>query len=329
MKSDSNDGAAPSTGSPAELVVVVGALTIDDVVLPDGETHMATLGGNCIHSATAVVVAGASAAVVARRGEDFPSTALTALADEGVDISSIIDIPGPTLRNWVVYEFDGRRTWIYRTLPERFDQTSPQPSDLDISQLERAQVVHVTALPLANSEAIVAHIRHSTPQARITLDTHEDWIADRRARVIELAQQVDVFVPSLDELLEITGARGPVEALQDVDAAGLRRVVLKAGDCGAYILNDGQITHVPALVTSDVDATGAGDTFCGGLTGGIARGLGLVEAVGLGAAVAGTAITSVGSLRLFRTGRDRKAIQETGRQLAARATVIAPNRGRP
>lgn len=313
---------------PADLVVVVGAFTIDDVVLADGTTYMATLGGNCVHSATAVVVAGASATIVARRGEDIPASAMAALAREGIDLSGIVDIPGPTLRNWVIYESDGRRRWLYRTPPERFGAMRPQLSDFDVAQLGHARVVHVTALPLHNSETIVTHVRRSAPAAVITLDTHEDWAAGLSARVLRLAQQVDVFVPSLEELLVLTGAHNPVDALHDVAAAGIRRVVLKAGCAGVYILDRDQILHVPALTTSVADTTGAGDAFCGGLAAGLARDLSLVAAVGLGAAVAGTAITGVGSLRLFDVGRDRAAIQSAGRGLAAEVAVIGSARQR-
>ena len=50
---------------------------------------------------------------------------------------------------------------------------------------------------------------------------------------------------------------------------------------------------------------------------GIARGLSARESVGLGAAVAGTAITGSGSLRLLQSGHDRAAIAAAGRSLAA------------
>ena len=81
------------------LVLVIGNLTIDDVVLPTGVTHMGMLGGNSVHAATAVVTAGAKAALVARRGEDFPPGALAALADAGIDLTGLADIPGPTVRS--------------------------------------------------------------------------------------------------------------------------------------------------------------------------------------------------------------------------------------
>src|SRR6266436_2744431 len=106
---------------------VVGNLTIDDVVLPTGVTRMARLGGNSVHAATAVVTAGAKAALIARRGDDFPRGALTALAEAGVDLGSLVEIAGPTVRNWVIYEEDGSRRWLYRTPADRSEQVAPQP----------------------------------------------------------------------------------------------------------------------------------------------------------------------------------------------------------
>jgi sugar/nucleoside kinase (ribokinase family) len=100
----------PTTNPPP--VVVVGNLTIDDVVLPDGTTLMDTLGGNSVHSAAAAVSCGVAVVLVARRGEDFPGGALHRLAAAGVDVQHVVDVAGPTVRNWVIYETDGRRHWV-------------------------------------------------------------------------------------------------------------------------------------------------------------------------------------------------------------------------
>ena len=309
------------------LVVVVGNLTIDDVVLPTGATRMATLGGNSVHAATAVLTAGAGVALVARRGEDFPAGALDALAAEGVDLSGLVEISGPTVRNWVVYEEDGRRHWLYRTPGERSQQVAPQPSDLNRHLLGRAAVVHVAAMPLGHAEQIVARVREQTPGALITLDTHESWDSAVAGRVLALASSVDWFVPSMEELTELTGSGSPVPALRQLAAGGVGRAVAKAAAAGAYVLEGGRITRVPALRAEVADSTGAGDAFCGGLAAGLARGLGIVESAGLGAAVAGTAITASGSLRLFEVGRDRAGIAAAGRQLAAASAEVTEAAG--
>jgi sugar/nucleoside kinase (ribokinase family) len=307
-----------------ELVLVIGNLTIDDVVLPTGATHMGMLGGNSVHAATAVVTAGATAALAARRGEDFPPGALAALAAEGIDLTGLVDIPGPTVRNWVIYEADGRRSWLYRTPPERSAEVAPEPADLDSGLLRRAAVVHVAAMPLGNAERIVAHVRRQAPGAVITVDTHESWDSGVAGRVLALARAASLFVPSLEELAHLVAADGPADGLRALAAAGLTRAVVKAAGAGAYVLEDGRITRVPAAQTSAADSTGAGDAFCGGLAAGLARGLSVTESAALGAAVAAVAITGSGSLRLLRADLDRAGIAATARRLAAAATEISP-----
>ncbi len=307
-----------------QLVLVIGNLTIDDVVLPDGTTHMATLGGNSVHAATAVITGGASAALAARRGEDFPAGALAALGSAGINLAGLVDIAGPTVRNWVIYEADGRRHWLYRTPPGRSAEVAPEPADLDPSLLRRAAVVHVAAMPLGHAERIVAHARRTAPGALITVDTHESWDSAVAGRVLALARAADLFVPSQEELTGLTGAATAAGGLRALAAAGLGRAVVKAAAAGAYVLDGGRITHVPAAETSAADSTGAGDTFCGGLAAGLARGLSLVESAGLGAAVAAAAITASGSLRLLRPGVDRAGIAATGRRLAGAADLAGP-----
>ena len=328
-----------------ELVLVIGNLTIDDVVLPTGVTHMAMLGGNSVHAATAVVTAGAKAALAARRGDDFPPGALAALAEAGIDLTGLADIPGPTVRNWVIYEADGRRHWLYRTPPERSAEVAPEPADLSLALLRRAAVVHVAAMPLGNAERIVRHVRQQAPDAMITVDTHESWDSGVAGRVLALALMADLFVPSQEELAQFAAAGGmadgPVDGLRALAAAGLSRAVVKAAGRGAYVLDDGRIVHVPAAETTVTDSTGAGDAFCGGLAGGLARGLSMVESAALGAAVAATAITGSGSLRLLRAGLDRPAwprprggwpprLLRSGRRRAAgRQAAGRPRRRRP
>ncbi len=318
----SGAGESP-VGSAAPLVVVIGNLTIDDVVLPDGTTQMASVGGNSVHAVTAVVAAGARGAVLARRGEDFPAAAVSAMSMAGIDVSGLVDVPGPTVRNWVVYEHDGSRTWLYRTPRERSAEVAARPEDLDGSLLRSAAVVHVAAMPLPNAEAVVARVRAEAPDATLLLDTHEDWTASQRARVERLAGMVDVFVPSVEEVVELTGADDAVDGLGLLAGAGLGRVVLKSGGAGAYVLDGGKVWHVPAGLAAVVDTTGAGDAFCGGLAAGLARGFGLIDATSLGAATAARAIEASGSLRLLTAGVGVTELDGAASQLSRRVQPVA------
>src|SRR2546428_1852371 len=90
-------------------VVVIGDLTLDDVVLPDGSTHMASIGGDCLYAALGARLWEPGVGVVTRRGDDFPVAASTGLQKLGICLDGAVDIPGPTIPNWVIYETDGLR----------------------------------------------------------------------------------------------------------------------------------------------------------------------------------------------------------------------------
>src|SRR5712675_2135702 len=88
-------------------VIVVGNLTIDDVVLPDGTTQMSSVGGNSLYTALGVRLWQPRVGLVTRMGEDFPRDLIPTLHTLGMATGGIVGIPGPTVRNWVVYENNG------------------------------------------------------------------------------------------------------------------------------------------------------------------------------------------------------------------------------
>jgi fructoselysine-6-P-deglycase FrlB-like protein/sugar/nucleoside kinase (ribokinase family) len=285
-------------------VIVVGNLTVDDVVHPNGETTMASPGGNTIYAATGALIWGLSVGVVARVGADFPVAALDRLRDAGLDTGGLRPIEGPTVRNWVIYEHDGRRSWVYRTPPERRFEVAPSPGDIprgwtDQKQ-DRAPVVHVAAMPLGAAAGIVGHLRAEGRRAVVTLDTHEAWPTGRDD-VLSLARRVDVFVPSHGELAAIVGYDDPERACRELQAEGVPAVVVKCGEKGALVsMPGGPPVRIAPPDVAVLDATGAGDTFCGGLAAGLAVGESLVVAAQRGAATAGAALGASGSLRLLR-----------------------------
>ncbi|SDL98817.1 PfkB family carbohydrate kinase [Nonomuraea jiangxiensis] len=280
-------------------VLIVGNLTIDDVVRADGIVRMATPGGNVVYAALAARLWNPGVGIVTRRGDDFPGEILDTLQRLGVETSGVRTIEGPTVRNWVVYEQDGRRRWLYRTPPERSREVAVQPDDLlgGWPAGDPPPVVHVAAMPLGAAAAIVEHIRAHAPGALITLDTHEDW-ADPEA-VVDLAVRTDVFLPSREELAALAGYDDPPRAAAELRRQGVRSVVVKLGAEGALIDADGlPVEHVAAYPVDAVDTTGAGDTFCGALAAALASGLPLPDAVRRGAASAAWAVERFGSLAL-------------------------------
>ncbi|HEU0001844.1 MAG TPA: PfkB family carbohydrate kinase [Ktedonobacteraceae bacterium] len=303
MDYDSKGGGKPRPTT-IPRVIVVGNLTIDDVVLPDGTTRMSSVGGNSLYTALGVRLWQPRVGLVTRRGEDFPRDLTSVLQSLGVATGGIVDIAGPTVRNWVVYENNGDRHWIYRTPRERSREVAVQPEDLPVAWLaaEPPPVVHVTAMPLEAAEAIVDTVRRVSPRAIITLDTHEDYVVDYRQRLRELAARVDAFLPSRAELADLVGYDDPRRALSTLTSLPTPVIVVKMGAEGALVWDKAQGTlHAVGIAPGPVvDVTGAGDAFCGGFAAGLSFGCSPLESAQRGAISASYAVADFGSLQLAR-----------------------------
>ena len=127
-------GETPVLPAARPRLIVVGNLTIDDVVLPDGTTQMFSVGGNSLYTALGACLWQPGIGLVTRRGEDFPRDLTAMLHSLGVATDGVVDIPGPTVRNWVIYESSGERHWIYRTPRERSREVAVQAGDLQIGR---------------------------------------------------------------------------------------------------------------------------------------------------------------------------------------------------
>jgi len=284
-------------------VIVVGDLTLDDVVMPNGTTHMASIGGDSLYAALGARLWEPSVGIVTRRGDDFPTDAWTGLQKLGICLDGVVDIPGPTVRNWIIYEADGRRHWVYRTPPDRATEVAVRPEDIPESWLtaQPPPVVHVAAMPIDAAERIVESVRRLAPDATVMLDTHEDFVRGYQDRLLRLAAAVDAFLPSREELADLVGYDDPPRAIRELTTEkGVPLVVVKMGKDGALLWDSDRSTVVPVEAASAriVDVTGAGDAFCGGFAAAMAQGLDPLEAARRGTVSAAFATEGFSSLAL-------------------------------
>mmetsp|Transcript_37508 Transcript_37508/g.110813 ORF Transcript_37508/g.110813 Transcript_37508/m.110813 type:complete len:182 (+) Transcript_37508:484-1029(+) len=106
----------PLPDDPSEpLDCVCFTLIIDDIVLPDGRTVMAQLGGSGAQSLFAFQLVNGQrtrVGLAAGVGPDLPSSCQAWLESIGVDLSGLVRYKRPTPRAWQVFEADGRRTQV-------------------------------------------------------------------------------------------------------------------------------------------------------------------------------------------------------------------------
>ena len=109
-------------------------------------------------------------------------------------------------------------------------------------------------------------------------------VAKHQPKYLALAKQdVDILVGDRNEFMALFGVKTFEEAAAEVAKAGFTAAIT-AGAKGAYVIENGTITHVPARkVEKIVDTNGAGDQFAAGFLYGLAQGKPAVESAEIGA----------------------------------------------
>lgn len=80
-------------------------------------------------------------------------------------------------------------------------------------------------------------------------------------KILRLVSQVDLLFVSGQEATLLTGKHDPRKSFQQLKKAGARNIIMKLGKRGCLILQEGELTQVPAFAVRTVDTTGAGDAF--------------------------------------------------------------------
>jgi 2-dehydro-3-deoxygluconokinase len=90
------------------------------------------------------------------------------------------------------------------------------------------------------------------------------WPARRAAAVMQAAiEQAAIVFPGMEDSRAMLGLTDPDRILDHYLRLGPRIVVLKMGDRGAYLATQNDRIRIPPHRVTVVDASGAGDTFCG------------------------------------------------------------------
>ena len=287
-----------SDPAPPVVYVSVSNVIIDDIVLWDGRTAMATLGGSGTHAVAGMRwwhagPLGLSAYV----GADLPVSMRQALKQLGVDSAGLVAQPGAvTPRAWQLFEKDGLRTEVFRTSLPAFRALSRTAIQLPASYW-RARGFHVIwGATLADATAFLQQLRTVNAQARIVLEPLEDWFAEAEANWRPLLAHVDAFVLNWVEGRQLSGLEEPERIAEWLQALGAAQIVIGLGAQGALVkARDGGAWRLAAVPVTVVDETGAGNALCGGLLTGLGAGLGLVPAVQRGMVSASFALEQFGA----------------------------------
>jgi sugar/nucleoside kinase (ribokinase family) len=264
--------------------------------LPGEEIYIDSFAFSCggaINSAVAASRAGAVAGLATLLGDDLGSRLVEEhCAREGVDLSASEWVSGPIAGITVALNFDGDRAFISHMPPRPPGQEAEVKRWSDVLQRVRPAWCYLHAGPgIAELMAKAA-----TVGTKVALDTNFGEIDAFAETVVECARLAELFLPTEEELLRLTGAPG-LSAGIAIASAWCPRVVVKRGPAGAIAVEGGQATEVTeGLQDVEVmDRTGAGDAFAGAVIAKLVRGAGFLEAVAAGNTAGSEAVARLGS----------------------------------
>ncbi|MGP3933827.1 ribokinase [Nonomuraea sp. KM88] len=273
------------------MISVFGSANMDLVAYVSkapkrGETvtgrHFRTIpGGKGANQAIAAARAGARVAFLGAVGDDgFGAEMRATLAEAGVDVSGLRQVPGPSGIAHIVVDDDGGNSIV--VVPgANGTVTGPSPDDLAVIAASQALLLQLE-LPMG---AVVKAARGARAAGVPVFLTP----APAQPLPAELLDAVTTIVPNEHEAAAITGVSGADAAL-DALLELVEEAVITLGSEGALFgSRSGERLRVPAVPVKAVDTTAAGDTFVGALA--VARSEGRAMAGALRFASAAAALS--------------------------------------
>lgn len=288
-----NESAITRTG-----VTILGSANLDTVFTVEriptpGETLLAGSaerypGGKGLNQAVAAARGGASVTFIGAIGIDDAGDLLVAtLADAAIESTGVRRESGSTGQAFIVVDPAGENTIIVAS-GANSTVTSLSPDDTEM--LSRSGVL------LMQLELPFSVVEESALAARNLGTLVMLNAAPARALSEALIASLDVLIVNEHEACLIAES-------DDLPGASLRlaarvpRLIVTLGSAGSALYQDGlEIARIAAPRVNAVDATGAGDTFCGAFAAAIAEGQAFESAARFATAAAALSVQIIGAV---------------------------------
>lgn len=247
-------------------LLAVGTVAFDAIETPFGKTDK-ILGGSGTFVGLAASQFGVETGVVSVVGGDFPQSYLDMMNDKGINTDGIEIVKEGKTFFWsgkYHNDMNSRDTLVTElNVLEHFQPVVPE-------SFKDAPIVMLGNLhPL--TQASVLDQMNERPKL-VVLDTMNFWMDIALNDLHEVLKRVDVITINDEEARQLSGEYSLVNAAKKIHEMGPKFVVIKKGEHGALLFNEGNMFFAPALPLAEVfDPTGAGDTFAGGFCGYLAK----------------------------------------------------------
>jgi len=300
---------AAHTDPPLDLVCLGEAMIEFNQSRDDAMHWRAGFGGDTSNCAIAAARIGARSGYITQLGDDvFGQQLLNLWRHERVDTRGVRVLDGGDTGVYFVTHGPKGHAFTYRRAGSAASRMTLDDAGFApcLQQVERARALHVSGISQAISDSARATVCAAIERARrrgvrVSYDLNfrpRLWRVETARPVVErTVAACDIFLPSVDEVALLAGARTPEQVLSWAHGLGAPTVLLKLGAEGCWVSQrDGVLTKLPPHRVQPVDATGAGDCFAGCLLARLAAGDGLVDAARAANVAAALSTLGVGAV---------------------------------
>lgn len=247
-------------------LLIVGTVAFDAIETPLGKTDK-ILGGAGTYIGLSSAFFNQKTAIVSVVGEDFPKEYIDLLTTRNINTEGLEVIKGGKTFFWRgKYHTDLNTRDTLETQLNVLENFNPiVPTDFKDAEYIMLGNLH----PMVQSGVLD---QLSKKPKLVVLDTMNFWMDCALEDLKKVIKRVDVITINDEEARQLSGEYSLVRAAEKIHELGPKYIVIKKGEHGALLFNNGQIFSAPALPLKDVfDPTGAGDTFAGGFIGYLAQ----------------------------------------------------------
>lgn len=247
-------------------LLAVGTVAFDAIETPFGKTDK-ILGGSGTFVGLAAAQFGVETGIVSVVGGDFPQAYFDMMNQRGINTDGVEVVEDGKTFFWSgKYHNDmNSRDTLVTELNVLAEFTPKVPSAFKDAQIVMLGNLH----PLTQNSVLDQLIEK--PKL-VILDTMNFWMDSALEDLHSVLKRVDVITINDEEARQLSGEYSLVNAANKIHKMGPKFVIIKKGEHGALLFNEGKMFFAPALPLAEVfDPTGAGDTFAGGFSGYLAK----------------------------------------------------------
>jgi ribokinase len=275
------------------MVINLDRLPLPGETLLGGQFFMNS-GGKGANQAVAAARLGGKVIFIAKVGNDpFGIRSLDQYKAEGIGTKHVlVDKERPSGVALILVDSHGENSIAVASganahlMPKDIDeaQSAIKDSDIVLMQLETPMETVERAALIAKQEGkkVILNPAPAQPLSASLLECLYMLIANETEAE---------FISGV----QITDMNSVARAADIICSKGVENVVITLGSKGAFIKERGAYHQVPALKVKAVDATAAGDTFCGAVCVALAEDKGITEAVEFANRAAAVTVTRMGA----------------------------------